>query len=519
MNENISTQTTDEKRPRRGMAGILRRILFCVACLVTLIALYYAEENWRGKRAWNKFKTEWEAKGEKFDLQSFVPPPVPDDQNFAMTPFLAPLFDFNPRPLQPGQSLQKDTNAVNRIMNFANDLGYPDSSAVWAKSQPTDLQAWAAGIQKKLNGKEAPVTAPATRAEAAREILSALQKYQPVLDEIQAASRRPYSRFNISYADEFPATILLPHLAVIKRMAQIYGLRASSELALGQNDAASADVNMTVYLSGTMKDEPFLISGLVRIAILQLTFPHIWEGLATHQWTDAQLLEFETELRKIDLLAEYEVTMRGERALGNGNLDFLSRHRGAHEAFGQDGSGTGFPGMPSGWWYQNQVIINRMHQEFLLPPVDAANHHVDAEKASMYGSALDQEFSGGFPPYKILAKMLLPALDKAINKYAFAQANLDLARVACALERYRIANGQYPDSLTALSPQFITTVPNDVISGEALKYRRTDDGNFLLYSVGWNGKDDRGNVAMTTGTTPHMDQMQGDWVWPPYPAK
>jgi len=101
-----------------------------------------------------------------------------------------------------------------------------------------------------------------------------------------------------------------------------------------------------------------------------------------------------------------------------------------------------------------------MHQEFLLPPVDAANHHVDAEKASMYGSALDREFSGGFPPYKILAKMLLPALDQGdqINT-PFRQANLDLTIVACALERYRIANGQYPDSLAAISPKFIATVP------------------------------------------------------------
>jgi hypothetical protein len=518
MNEKTDTKTTDGKRPGLGMAGILRRILFGIACLVTLIALFYAEEDWRGKHAWNKFKTEWEARGEKFDLQSFVPPPVPDDQNFAMTPFLAPLFDYNPRPLQPGQSLAKDTNAYNRALNFAEDLGYPESSAKWVRSEPTDLQAWAVAIQKKLNGK-APVTAPATRAEAATEILSALEKYQPVLDEIQTASRRPYSRFNVGYADANPSTILLPHLAVMKRMSQIYGLRASSELALGQNEQASADVKMAVYLSGTVKNEPFLICGLVRIAILQLTFPHIWEGLATHQWTDAQLVEFETEFGKIDLLAEYGVTMRGERALGNGEMDYVSKHGGVSENFGPDHPSTGFHGMPGGWFHQNQVIINRMHQESLLPPVDAANHRVDVEKASTYTSALDQELSGGFYPYKMFARMLLPALDKAINKYAFAQANLDLTIVACALERYRLANGQYPDSLAALSPKFITAVPNDVISGEPLKYRRTDDGQFLLYSVGWNGKDDGGNVAMTTGTTPRMDQMQGDWVWPPYPAK
>ena len=63
-----------------------RRSLFAVACLATLIALFYAEEDWRGWHDWNQFKHKWEAKGEKFGWQSVVPPPVPDDQNFAFSP-------------------------------------------------------------------------------------------------------------------------------------------------------------------------------------------------------------------------------------------------------------------------------------------------------------------------------------------------------------------------------------------------------------------------------------------------
>ena len=68
--------------------SIWKRTIFGLACLVTLIALFYAEEDWRGWHAWNKFKREWEAKGEKFDFADFVPPPVPDDQNFALTPIV-----------------------------------------------------------------------------------------------------------------------------------------------------------------------------------------------------------------------------------------------------------------------------------------------------------------------------------------------------------------------------------------------------------------------------------------------
>src|ERR1035438_7802187 len=64
----------------------IKRSLFVLACFATLVALFYAEEDWRGWHAWNQFKHQWEAKGEKFDWQSVVPPPVPDDQNFACSP-------------------------------------------------------------------------------------------------------------------------------------------------------------------------------------------------------------------------------------------------------------------------------------------------------------------------------------------------------------------------------------------------------------------------------------------------
>ncbi len=60
----------------------LRRTLIGLAVLATLIAIFYAEEDWRGKRAWENCKRELEAKGMVLDWDKFIPPPVPDDQNF-----------------------------------------------------------------------------------------------------------------------------------------------------------------------------------------------------------------------------------------------------------------------------------------------------------------------------------------------------------------------------------------------------------------------------------------------------
>ena len=52
-----------------------------------------------------------------------------------------------------------------------------------------------------------------------------------------------------------------------------------------------------------------------------------------------------------------------------------------------------------------------------------------------------------------------------------------------------------------------------MLTGEPYKYRRTEDGRFVLYSVGWDEKDDGGVPGKTL-----FDEKQGDWVWE-YPAK
>ncbi|MGH7940654.1 MAG: hypothetical protein ACREFR_06235, partial [Limisphaerales bacterium] len=105
----------------------------------------------------------------------------------------------------------------------------------------------------------------------------------------------------------------------------------------------------------------------------------------------------------------------------------------------------------------------------------------------------------------------------AIN-VAYGQTAANLARVAITLERFRLAHGQYPDSPGSLSPQFIPSLPHDIINGQPLQYRRTADGQFVLYSVGWNETDDGGVVVPDKKSSFGVDRRLGDWVWQ-YPEK
>ena len=98
------------------------------------------------------------------------------------------------------------------------------------------------------------------------------------------------------------------------------------------------------------------------------------------------------------------------------------------------------------------------------------------------------------------------------------QTTLDLAGLACALEKYRIETGSYPDELEMLVPKFVSKIPHDIVTGEPLKYRR-DGAEYLLYSVGWNGRDDGGAFPKVeehnNGFIQNKGERheEGDWVW------
>ena len=70
----------------------VRWTLAALAIFATLIALFYTEENWRGKHAWERCKAELEAKGVVLDWNAYIPPPVPDDQNVFAVPKMQEWF-------------------------------------------------------------------------------------------------------------------------------------------------------------------------------------------------------------------------------------------------------------------------------------------------------------------------------------------------------------------------------------------------------------------------------------------
>jgi hypothetical protein len=84
------------------------------------------------------------------------------------------------------------------------------------------------------------------------------------------------------------------------------------------------------------------------------------------------------------------------------------------------------------------------------------------------------------------------------------------------LESYRLEKGRYPATLDELAAQGLADPPRDIITGGPMKYHPAPNGHFVLYSVGWNEKDDGGKTVPNPQTRA-PDPDQGDWVWPAYP--
>jgi len=493
----------------------LRLFLFGVACVITLIALFYAEEDWRGKRAWDQHRREWEAKGEKFSVVELAPPPVPDEKNFALAPLLKSALDFV---RTTNGIVWRDTNAYQHLISVRAD------AAGGGEKKKLSLGNWETGALANLaacrefyrgNTNYPQPTAPGS---PAKDILIALGKFDADLTGLQtAAAERPDARFPIAYDYEPAAGILLPHLGVIRPLCQLLHLRATAELASDQSGKAFEDLKLAFRLSDAIRDEPILVDHLVRIATLGVNLQTIREGLARHAWSEAQLTELETYLASINLLAEYKRAMRGERAFSTADLDF-ARRQGSRfnpaELFPPGLRPSSMVSlMPSGWFYQNMLTLSQLHQNYVLPAVDEKSHRVLPDYVQQLEAATEALGSERYHPYKLFAALLFPSLSKAIQKTARMQTYVDAGQVACALERYRLANGKYPDSLAALQPAFIQRIPNDVMDGKPLRYRVTPEGGYILYSVGWNLTDDGGELAWTSDQERQVDATKGDWVW------
>jgi hypothetical protein len=91
----------------------------------------------------------------------------------------------------------------------------------------------------------------------------------------------------------------------------------------------------------------------------------------------------------------------------------------------------------------------------------------------------------------IVAEFFIPALQVSIQTEERHMMHFEMAQIALALTAYRADTGSYPKKLADLKPKYLAEIPKDRFSDADLIYRH-DGAGYILYSVGYNGKDDGG---------------------------
>ena len=78
--------------------------------------------------------------------------------------------------------------------------------------------------------------------------------------------------------------------------------------------------------------------------------------------------------------------------------------------------------------------------------------------------------------FNFMCKPLAPATDKILYKFLRYQSEKDVTVLACALERYRMKEGSFPEKLEALVPEYLPQMPPGSGSPALLSYQLNEEG-------------------------------------------
>lgn len=506
------------QRTSPGGSKAPRRLFFAALFLLTAWALVYALINWSGRRAWNQFVQYAQAKGEPLTQAEIIPPAIPDDENAAATPLFKPLLDYSLDPV--GKTNRwRDEAGRNRVQSLgAWDTPDPHLKGTWRLQQAIDL-----GVLQKYYREHGHYPHPAQAGRPGDDILQALTPQDAAWAELREAAARPKARFPLHYEEGYAC--LLPHLAVMRKLAFQAEIRALAYLDSGRPDEALQEIQLGLKLASWLREEPLVVSQLVRIAMLEVMLQPIWEGMARRQWSPAQLAMLEQACRGIQIMPGFQRCLRGERILGGDSIELMRQNPEMimQMLFSSSGSPeTQAPFVwsiryfPRGWFQWNQAALAQGLCDISGALVDPVGQRLTPTVFEQSCRSLERTVQEH--PYRLaLLARMLPALQRIGLRFAALQTGFDLAAGAAVLEQHQRTTGTYPASWKELPETVLARVPRDPLTGELFRYELRSNQRFVLYSPGWDEKDNHGQVQANALEQHQWDSQKGDWAWA-YPA-
>jgi hypothetical protein len=336
--------------------------------------------------------------------------------------------------------------------------------------------------------------------------------------------------------------MLLPHLAVLKNLTQVLADRMLLDLHDGNRDAAFTNLLAATRLATAWKVEPAQVSRRVRFEIAQLAFAATWQALQAEDWTDEQRARLQREWEAAEFLADLPEIAAFKCASDVKEAEYeppvRPRLRPSFDSFAQTAMDD-----PASLWFK---LLNASRQrdyleqgsgddkrDMLLFYRDREIELRNAIKAPSWEQMRDLPGVTNAPvfhsKYPTQAEMrrntweISRRFQERGKSLLAAAAETEMERrlivTSLALERFRDKHGSYPNALAGLVPEFLKAIPLDFMDGQPLRYRRTEESRFALYSVGLDCVDNGGKFQPTKDND-HFDpfhparEAPADLVWP-----
>ena len=464
------------------------------------------------KKEVEAYKKSLVAKGEKLEISEFLPPPIPPGQNGADA--LNQAF----RLLTPED--YDDSNSIPAMLMIA------PAKAIVCFEQPDVCEyyftnSWADELA--VVADDCPMT----------ELLRRVTDYQAI-------------DFYLDYSNniEKQLQIIETLLCSTRRLST----EAMCDLNRGNASSAVTNICAILTLVNGEQDERLTSLQFVRMDQSETAAQISWELMQSSNANDSDLALLQTKWERLRFIRPMENAILMERAIDESDItkmqksdEYFNQRTGwtARDVDWSDGWREGFDDLfcntrvvcaksmyHASWIYWDELHLLQDDQITLQtirvietnqsfnPSYSNMMNQLDsqaADKPRDWLASIDHE------DYKLVsgASEWSGAVALTMN----VEAMRSIVVTAIALKRYRLKHGKYPSTLSDLVPQFVSSVPQDPVDGKPLRYRLMPDGNYLLYSIGENGKDDGGDGSFgkTTGRdypSNWTNRRALDWVWP-----
>ncbi len=395
--------------------------------------------------------------GEPIKPSDIPGPKVNADENVWEHPFLKPL-TMAGRPGKIGDVAREKLDAFYEPLQLPKHrvrLKYEETSPERLPMfLPTrKLVELSVGIKLQANQATLTEDLPRSPIEAARALEPFFKTIQPDISLLAEAVYRKGDAYPFAWDQGF--NLQLPHLTKMRDFSQIAHMDSIMHSTLGHSNESFKSAKLAFQLSET-GDSDILISRLVQMAQQTIALDTLVAAQNHHVWNEAQWIEIRNKLDSINMIQLMPDSLRVERVMGRASISPLLEQTwsDAMHTIANMGSGDRLPieGMVKsaldffGSNFSGAFLAKqwRLCQEAYSLMIDDLEKAAEASKSQAWKDVQISWDDADLRQYGLFAALLLPALDKALNKAILQQAKLELAKASIDIELYFLKNKVLP---------------------------------------------------------------------------